>query len=154
MIRDLTYCLIVFLIFLSCVGDKPLAQYEATDEEAIYNVVTIDNGRLSEFRVFSPDIPDTLGFMEMPESDQALHWHVVDSTDEDFRVTISSQPVQSPVGLVEQGSVTLTKIWMGTFNTLRYNEDGDSLERYIQAFELTGTRNGICQKWGQTSFRR
>ncbi|MCP4580353.1 MAG: hypothetical protein GY839_01950 [candidate division Zixibacteria bacterium] len=146
--------LIALLILMACTGDKPLSQYEASDEEAIFNVITIDNIRLSELAIFPSDVPDTLEFIQNPDAENPLYWHTVDSTDEQLRVLISNQPVDSPVGLVEQASGTLTKTWLGVFNSLRYNDDADSLERYAREFELAGTRSSICQKWGQSSHRR
>jgi len=139
---------------MACIGDKPLSQYEATDEEAIFNVVMIDNGRLSELAILPASIPDTLSFIANPDPDQPLYWHVIDSTIDDFRVIFSDQPVQSPIGLVNQANVNMTRTWQGVFNILRYNNGADSLERYAKEFELAATRSAICQQWGQTSQRR
>lgn len=146
--------LIAVALLLACVGDKPLSPNEATDEEAIFNVLMIDNGRISELAILPASIPDTLAFIANPDSEQPLYWHVVDSTLDDFRVLFSDQPVQSPVGLVNQANVNMTKTWQGTFNILRYNDEADSLERYSKEFTLTGTRSAVCQQWGQTSQRR
>ena len=147
-------CLIVVSIFLACVGDKPLSQYEATDEEAIFNVVMTDNGRISEIEILPTSMPDTLEFIANPDPVQPLYWHVVDSTIDDFRVLFSDQPVQSPIGLVNQANVNMTKTRRGVFYILRYDDSADSLERFSKEFELTGTRSAICQQWGQTSHRR
>jgi len=146
--------LIAVALLSACIGDKPLSPYEATDEEAIFNVVMIDNGRLSELVILPASMPDTLAFIANPDSGQPLYWHVVDSTIDDFRVLFSDQPVQSPVGLVNQANVNITKTWQGTFNILNYNYEADSLERYSKEFKLTGTRSAVCQQWGQTSQRR
>jgi hypothetical protein len=141
-------------LLVACTGDKPLSQYEATNEEAIFNVVMIDNGRLSELVILPVSMPDTLAFIADPDPAQPLYWHVVDSTTDDFRVIFSDQPVQSPIGLVNQANATITRTWQGVLNILRYNDNADSLERYSKEFELTATRSAICQQWGQTSQRR
>jgi len=147
-------CMMAVALLMGCVGDKPLSQYEATDEEAIFNVVMIDNGRISELEILPSSMPDTLEFIANPDPDQPLYWHVVDSTIDEFRVLFSDQPVQSPVGLVNQANVNMIKTRRGVFNILRYNDSADSLERYSKEFELTGTKSSICQQWGQTSQRR
>jgi hypothetical protein len=153
--KQLAICLLIsFFLILACVGDKPLSQYEATDEEAIFNVITIDNNRISELTIFRSDIPDTLDFAQNPDPENPMHWHVVDSTIEEIRVYISNHPVESPVGQVIQASAVLTNTWQGVFHSLRYNDDADSLERNEKEFELTGTRSAICQQWGQSSHRR
>jgi hypothetical protein len=144
----------IALISLSCTGDKPLSQLEATDEEAIYNVVMVDYGRLAHLEILPTTLPDTLEFMANPDSLHPLGWHNVTDINESFDVNISDQLVQSPYGLVYQGVANYTKTWTGTFEILRYNGEADSLERYTKDFTLRGTRTAICQKWGITSQRR
>lgn len=139
---------------LACTGDKPLSRYEATDEEAIYNVVMIDYSRLAQLEILPGGPPDTLEFIANPDSLHPLGWHIVTDVDETFDVTISDQPVQSPYGLAYQGVANYTKIWTGTFEIMRYNAGADSLERYSKEFTLRGTRTAICLKLGITSQRR
>ncbi len=113
-------------LLMACVGDKPLSQYEATNEEAIFNVVMIDNGRLSELVILPTSIPDTLEFIANPDPDQPLYWHVVDSTTDVFRVLFSDQPVQSPIGLVNQANVNMIKTRHGVFNRVVIYTKGEA----------------------------
>jgi hypothetical protein len=147
--------LIAVLAFLfACNSENPISELEATDEEAIFNVVIIDNARLSDMQAFPTDIPDTMEFMANPDPLAPLYWHAVDTVSERFQVSISDLPVESPVGLVYEASVLYTKTWEGTFNILAYNSFADSLERYTKDFVLNGSRSARCQRWGVTNQRR
>jgi len=141
-------------VIVGCVGDKPLSQLEATDEEAIYNVVMLDYSRLAQLEILPANLPDTLAFIANPDSVHPVGWHKVAEINETFDVTISDQPVQSPYGLVYQGTANFTRTWTGAFEILRYNGQADSLERYSKDFALRGTRTAICLKLGITSQRR
>ncbi len=148
--------LLIFIIpafIIACGGENPVSDYETSDEEAIYNVVILDNVRLSEIVAFPDSVPDTLAFIANPDPDQPIHWHVVDSTVERMPINYSyDQP--SPVGLVDQANANYSKKWYGFFNTITYNSDADSIERYTKEFEITGSRTAICQRWGNTNQRR
>ena len=146
--------IIPMLIIASCNSKNPVSNYEATDEEAIYNVVLIDNIRLSEIVAFPETVPDTASFIANPVDGQPLFWHDLDTLSESFNVSISAQPVSSPIGDVYEATVVYTIIWYGTFETLNYNSSADSLERYSRSFQVTGKRTARCQRWGQTSLRR
>jgi len=140
--------IIIAFFMMGCVGEKPLSEIEATDEEAIYNVMFIDNYRLTTLDLISSDVPDTLEFIADPDPENPLYWHVIEETDEDFVVDISNDPVDSPVGPVYSASVNYVKTYNGTFEVVRYNEDTDEIERYSKDFVLKGTRNAECQQWG------
>jgi hypothetical protein len=142
------------VMLIACNNDNPVSSLEATDEEAIFNVVMTDNLRLSDMTILPSAMPDTLAFIANPDPDTRLYWHVVDTTIESFQVTISDQMVPSDVGMVYEASVYYTKNIQGTFNILAYNEPGDSLERSSREFSLTGIRSARCQKWGVTNQRR
>jgi len=142
-------------LLLSCDEDSnPIDSVEATDEEAIFNVIMLDHPRLSVLDILSTDIPDTLTFTETPDAANPLYWHVVDTTYESITITISNTQVDSPVGLVYQSYAHYTETYEGTFEILAYNSSADSLERYSKEFSLAGSRNVYCQKWGTSSQRR
>lgn len=140
-------------LILACTGDTPYSPYEATDEEAIYNVVLGDNLRAADLVIVPTEAPDTLAFIANPDSANPVYWHVVDSTEEDFQITFAGQ-VQSPVGMVEQANVVFTRNWFGSFKQLGYNPQADSLERRSADFQISGLRSAICQRWGTTRQRR
>lgn len=141
-------------VYFACDDENPMSQGEATDEEAIFNVVMIDNLRLSDMEAFPGTVPDTAAFIANPTAEETLYWHDVDSLRESFQVTISDTPVESPVGLVLEATAVYTKTWFGKFKTWHYNGLADSLERYSKNFQLAGSRSAKCQKWGSTSQRR
>jgi len=142
----------LFALLIACSGDTPYSQYEATDNEAIYNVLLVDNLRLADL-VIMPDIADTQAFIANPDSAHPIYWHDVDSTSEDLQITYAGQ-VQSPVGMVDQANVVFTRTWLGSFIKLSYDPQGDSLVRQSVGFQLSGIRSAICQRWGSTSQRR
>lgn len=144
------FAVIIVVSVAGCVGEKPLSEIEATDEEAIYNVMFIDNYRLTTLDLISSDVPDTLEFIANPDPENPLYWHIVEGIDEDFQVDISNDLVDSPVGLIYSASVSYDKTYSGTFEILRYNEDTDTsnIERYSKEFVLKGTRDAECQQWG------
>lgn len=141
-------------LLLACTGDTPFSEFEATDEEAIFNVVMLDNARLSNLSILPDEIPDTLAFIANPDSAQPLYWHVIDTTTDEFRVTLSDHQVESPIGPVDQGNVIYTKTWLGAFESFRYNAAADSLERYTAEFQMVGTRAAACQRWGVATSQR
>ena len=139
------FTVIIAIFATGCVGDKPLSEIEATDEEAIYNVIQIDNYRLSTLDLITSD---TVEFIINQDTLSTLCWHSVEETDEDFSIDISDHKVDSPVGPVYSASVEYSKTFVGTFETLRYNAEIDSMERFPKEFVLTGTRSAVCQQWG------
>jgi len=143
---------ILSILFCSC--DEPLSQTEATDNEAIYNVVLIDNYRVADLDIIPPDIPDTTEYLENPDTVNPIYWNKIEQTEEDLDIIISDQPVETEVGSFYQAEVTYTKTWSGNFNIIRYNNNADSLERFSKEFSLTGIREAICLKMGSTSQRR
>lgn len=153
--RWITILIIMLSIFaLNCEDDNPVSYYESTDEEAILNVVMVDNVRLSGVSPFTDATPDTLAYIDDPIADQPLYWHVVDSTVERLPITYSTNQVESPVGLVDQAYANYTIKFYGNFYNLVYNSEADSLERYVKEFVITGTRRAICQRWGRAGSTR
>lgn len=150
------YALIVGVIFITfgCGDKNPVSNNESTDEEAIYNVVILDNFRLSEIIAFPEIVPDTTAFIANPGANQPLYWHVVDSTVERMPIVISDTQVQSPIGLVDQANASYSIKWFGIFHTLNYNVSADSIERYAKEFEINGSRTAVCQRWGSASRHR
>lgn len=154
LIRSLIIAFTVIAALFNCVGDKPVSSFEATDEEAIFNVMLIDNNRISSLEILPTDEPDTLGFMESPDTLHPLYWHNVVETEEDFEVIILDHLVETDIGMVYQANVTYMQTWTGTFETLKYNIAADSLERYSKEFTLEGTREAVCQQWGLSNNQR
>jgi len=143
---------ILSILFCSC--DKPLSPMEATDNEAIYNVVLIDYYRVGDLEIIPSDIPDTTEYIENPDPVNPIYWHKIEQTEEDLDIIISDQPVETEVGSFYQAEVTYTKTWSGNFNIIRYNNNADSLERFSKEFVLTGIREAVCLKMGLTNHRR
>mgnify|MGYP000145780503 CR=1 FL=1 len=139
----------LFLALLfACTGDKPLSPIEATDEEAIYNLLFNDYWRLTTLDIIDQTVPDTAAFIADPDSGLGLYWHKIDSTREYLTIDISPQPVPSPVGDVYQGNVLYENTFYGSFFGMRYNASADTIERMSKAFAVNGRRSVICQQWG------
>ena len=152
--RIITAFLIIAAIMLFTSCEKPLSQFEATDSEAIFNVVLIDNNRVAELDILTATVPDTLTFISDPDTLTPIFWHDIDSTFEDFEPVISSEPVETEVGLFYEANVDYLITWFGTLNIFRFNNDADSLERYDKEFTLIGSREATCLKMGSTNYRR
>jgi len=146
--------MLVILSIMFCSCDEPLSQLEATDNEAIYNVILVDNYRVGDLEIIPSDIPDTTSYIENPDTANILYWHKIEQTEEDFDIVISDQPVETEVGSFYQAEATYMKTWSGIFNIIRYNNNADSLERFSKDFALTGIREAICLKMGSTNQRR
>jgi|GEM_PF-1983869 hypothetical protein len=139
------------LVIMACSGKNPVSPIEATDEEAIYNVLFQDNYRITVFDFFKIAIPDTAAFLANPDPNNPCIWHDVQYTSENLVITILDNPVQSPVGLVMEGHVTYTINDTGKFRIIMYNSAADSIERDSVKFNLTMTRSATCQQWGRTN---
>ncbi len=135
-------------VIFACTGDKPLSPIEATDEEAIYNLLFNDYWRLTTLDIIDQTVPDTAAFLVVPDSETELYWHVIDSTNENLVIDILPQPVPSPVGEVYQGNVFYENTFFGSFRGMRYNASADSIERSNKPFTIRGGRQVICQQWG------
>lgn len=133
---------------LACTGDKPLSPIEATDEEAIYNLLFNDYWRLTTLDIIDFSVPDTAAFIADPDSSRNLYWHTIDSTRENLVIDILPNPVPSPVGDVYQGNVLYENTFYGSFHIIRYNTASDSIERKTKPFALKGSRQVTCQQWG------
>ncbi|MCD6163355.1 MAG: hypothetical protein J7K40_13225 [candidate division Zixibacteria bacterium] len=136
--------------------DKPISQQEATDQEAIFNVVVIDNYRLSSLEIFHSNttIPDTMAYIEEPDTLNPIFWHDIVDTEEEFDVNINPEPVETEYGSFYQASVDYSKTRTGIFNLMRYNNETDSLERFSLEFSLQGEREAVCQQWGSVGGSR
>lgn len=142
-------------VVLSCSGKNPVSPIEATNEEAIYNVLFQDNYRIVAFDFLNIAIPDTEAFLANPDADHPCIWHDVQYTNENLIITVLDDPVQSPVGLVMEGHVTYTLTDTGKFRIILYNAAADSIERDSIKFSITMTRSATCQQWGRVnSIRR
>jgi hypothetical protein len=139
------FTVIIAISMTGCVGEKPLSEIEATDEEAIYNVIRIDNYRLSTLDLIASD---TVEFIIDQDTASTFCWHVIEESNEDLSVSISDYKVDSPVGPVYSASVDYSRTFSGTFETLRYNAETDSMERFSKEFVLSGSRSAVCQQWG------
>jgi hypothetical protein len=139
---------------IGCSGDKPFSKIEATNQEAIYNVLFIDNYRLMTLDFLSTAIPDTQNYVANPDTLRPLIWHDVQYSHEDLQITILDQPVASPVGPVYQSNISYAVTDTGQFRMMRYNTIADSLERYIVKFTLLMTRTATCQQWGASGQSR
>ncbi len=139
---------------LSCTGDKPLSSIEATDEEAIYNLLFNDYWRLTTLEIIDQTIPDTAAFIANPDSGLGLYWHKIDSSSEHLTIDILPQPMPSPVGDVYQGNVLYENAFYGSFFGMRYNAAADTIERLSKTFIINGRRSVICQQWGFPSQAR
>jgi hypothetical protein len=142
-------CLGCLVLLVGCSGKNPVSPVEATNQEAIYNVMFEDNYRIVAFEFLNMAIPDTLAFIANPDPDHPCIWHDVQYTDENLIITVLDQPVQSPVGLVYEGHVTYSVNDTGKFRILMYNAAADSIERDSVKFNITMSRSATCQQWGQ-----
>ena len=150
--KYLNALLLFCLIFIAaCSGKKPLSIIEATNQEAIYNVLFQDNFRLVSFDFFDTVVPDTQTYLNNPDPDKPCLWHEVQYFDDDLIITILDQPVQSPVGLVYESHITYTVTDTGRFRMLRYNAAADSFERYSTKFNIRVARSATCQQWGRSN---
>jgi hypothetical protein len=139
------------LLLAGCSGKNPVSPIEATNQEAIYNVLFQDNYRIVAFDFLDLAMPDTQAFIDNPDPNKPCIWHDVQFTDEDLIVTILDQPVPSPVGLVYEGHVTYTVNDTGKIRILMYNAAADSIERDSVKFDIRANRSATCQQWGQVN---
>jgi len=70
--------MLVILSIMFCSCDEPLSQLEATDNEAIYNVILVDNYRVGDLEIIPSDIPDTTSYIENPDTANILYWHKIE----------------------------------------------------------------------------
>lgn len=149
------FLLIFAVLIMACSGKNPVSPIEATNEEAIYNVLFQDNYRIMVFDFLNLAMPDTVAFLANPDPNHPCIWHDVQYTNENLIVTVLDNPVQSPVGLVMEGRVTYTLTDTGKFRIIMYNPDADSIERDSIKFSINMTRSATCQQWGRVnSIRR
>jgi hypothetical protein len=137
------------ILLVGCSGKNPISPIEATNEEAIYNVMFQDNYRIVAFDFLNMAIPDTQAFIDNPDPNKPCIWHDVQFSAENLIVTVLDQPVQSPVGLVYEGHVTYSVNDTGKIRILMYNAATDSIERDSVKFNITMARSATCQQWGQ-----
>lgn len=156
MIQTRLIIISVLLSMLIFTCDKPTSQQEATDNEAIYNVILVDNYRLGSLEIFHSNttIPDTIAFIEEPDTLNPIFWHDISETEEEFDVVINPEKVETEFGNFYQASVDYSKTWEGIFNLMRYNIDADSLERFSLVFSMQGEREAVCQQWGSAGSSR
>lgn len=140
----------VILIF-ACSGKNPTSPVEATDQEAIYNVLFQDNYRIVAFDFLNLAIPDTAAFLANPDPEHPCIWHDIQFTSENLPIVILDEPVQSPVGLVREAHVTYTVVDTGKFRILMYNAVADSIERDSARFSYNISRAATCQQWGRSN---
>lgn len=143
------FLVILGTLIMACSGKNPVSPIEATNEEAIYNVLFQDNYRIVAFDFLNMAIPDTETFLVNPDPVHPCIWHDVQYTNENLIITVLDNPVQSPVGLVLEGHVTYTLTDTGKFRIIMYNSAADSIERDSVKFSITMTRSATCQQWGR-----
>jgi hypothetical protein len=146
------YSSILFLIFglsvIACNDKNPVSRIEATNQEAIYNVLFNDYPRLTTLDFLTSFVPDTQAFVANPDSGRPLYWHEIEDIHDTLAISIGENPVPSPVGLVYQAGVSYSIRYTGKFHTMRFNVLADSIERYYKTFTLYGSRIATCQQWG------
>jgi hypothetical protein len=147
--RHLIFLLLALsLLTLACNTKNPVSPIEATNEEAIYNVLFNDYPRLTSLELLTSAIPDTQAFLATPDSSRTLYWHEIETTHDTLVISISDEPVASPVGLVYQAGINYSIRYNGQFHSMRYNSIADSIERFSKPFILNGSRIATCQQWG------
>ncbi len=140
----------VFLaIIIACgrSGVEPPA--DATNEDAIYNIIRFDSPSAFSLDLFDLSVPDTsLGLLT--EYQPVYWWHTVghDSLDIDIRI-FEPQPGDTS-GAVPYANVRVAKYFWGTLEVIALDTAGGSPQRvrFSKSFGMLGVINSVFEKVG------
>jgi hypothetical protein len=143
-----TLVLMLILLFSAC-GDSGV-QYagDNTDEEAFFNIITIDYPALFELNLHDISIPDTTLVLAGPFLPQH-YWYDIEAGEAILTTPIFTER-EYPDAIVSAAQVSKIQVFSGTLEIIAIDTSngGDTPVRMSKEVSIEGRITAIMEKWG------